>query len=180
MYSCISMLGRTQNMSFPLCYRSQLQSQTALLAAAALPPSIPFKLFITQWLNHIQLSCLYGREGSSVESACSRKAVWELQWKRTASLPQHSREMSQEWILYPLITLLSTSSCTAFSLLPFFFPLHLEQSHSASPDSSANPIFLLSLPSASRDAFSFSFCQGNFWSYVFLFFPCRFPPSKFP
>lgn len=74
MYSCISMLGRIQNMSFPLYYRSQLQSQTALPVAATLPPSIPFKLFITQWLNHIQLSCLYGREGSSVESACSTKA----------------------------------------------------------------------------------------------------------
>lgn len=58
--------------------------------------------------------------------------------------------------------------------------LHLEQSHSTSPDSSANPIFLLPLPPASRDAFTFSFCQGNFWSDVFLFLPCRFPPSKFP
>lgn len=85
-----------------------------------------------------------------------------------------------------LFAVLSTSSYTAFSLLPFFFPphkvlsLHLEQSHSTSPDSSANPIFLLPLPPASRDAFTFSFCQGNFWSDVFLFLPCRFPPSKFP
>lgn len=49
-YSCISMPGRTRDMSFPLCYRSQLQNQTALLVPATLLPSIPFKLFITQWL----------------------------------------------------------------------------------------------------------------------------------
>lgn len=102
--------------------------------------------------------------------------------KKAASLPQHWKHHRKEYpFCCPIYFFMHCFLSPAISFPPtkfYHFTLNKAIQHLLTLPlipSSFSP-----LPPASRDAFTFSFCQGNFWSDVFLLLPCRFPPSKFP